>query len=172
LDNLDLKGLDAPVSTESGDLLLSNAELLFSSGSFRLPAGETATIPLRGLVAAGDGERSSEFPEETGEACAVVVPPGGVDYLVRVTGDSMMDAGILPGDRAFVRYQQNARPGDIVVAWVPGSGNVIKRYTQSPMGTFLHSENPDRAAYPPIPVTDETRIQGVVTRVERDFMGR
>ena len=163
LDSLDLSGLDAPVSTESDALTLS---------AFGFPAGTTASLPLRGLVAAGDGERSAEYPEDTGEAFTVVVPPGGADYLVNVTGESMIDAGILAGDRAYVRHQETARPGDIVVAFVPGNGIVIKRYTKSPMGTFLSSENPDRMTYAPIPVTTETRIQGVVTRVERNFLGR
>jgi 3'-5' exoribonuclease len=131
-----------------------------------------ALLPLRGLVAAGDGERSSETPVELGEAIAAALPPGGADYLTQVVGDSMIGAGIHEGDRAYVRHQETATPGDIVIAFVPGSGLVIKRFALTPEGSFLVSENPDTHAYPPIPIVEGTRIQGVVTRVERDLVRR
>ncbi|MES2459459.1 MAG: S24 family peptidase [Armatimonadota bacterium] len=131
-----------------------------------------ALLPLRGLVAAGDGERSSEVPVEMGEAIAALLPPGGADYLTQVVGDSMIGAGIHEGDRAYVRHQETAKPGEIVIAFVPGSGLVIKRFDVTTEGSFLFSENPDTRAYPPIPIVEGTRIQGIVTRVERDLVRR
>jgi 3'-5' exoribonuclease len=170
LDALDLAGLDAPVTRESDALTLRS--LPTPKDHLLVPAGATALLSLRGLVAAGDGERSAEFPVETGEDITVTIPPGGADYLVRVEGESMIEAGILPGDLAFVRHQETARSGEIVVALVPGRGNVIKRFGLTADGPALLSENPDREAYPPLPVTVETRIQGLVTRIERDLIRR
>ena len=126
-------------------------------------------LPLRGLVAAGDGERSSEETIHVGETIAAVLPPGGADYLTQVIGDSMIGAGIHEGDRAYVRHQETANPGDTVIAFVPGSGLVIKRFGITSEGSFLFSENPDTDAYPPLPIVEGTRIQGIVTRVERDL---
>ena len=159
LDTLDLGGMDAPVAPDA--LALSLADL---PADIRL-----LCLPVRGLVAAGDGERSSEEPEATGDRIAAVLPAGGADYVVAVTGESMIGAGILPGDRVYVRHQETATPGDLVIAYVPTSGNVVKRYAVTPQGALLLSENPDTDAYPPIPVTEVTRIQGIVTRIERDL---
>jgi SOS-response transcriptional repressor LexA len=131
-----------------------------------------ALLPLRGLVAAGDGERSSEEPVEMGDSIATILPPGGADYLTQVVGDSMIGAGIHEGDRAYVRHQETASPGDTVIAFVPGSGLVIKRFGVTSEGSFLFSDNPDTDAYPPIPIIEGTRIQGIVTRVERDLVRR
>ena len=167
LDTLDLRGLDAPVSAEADGLSLASLPAITIDRTGL--EGDLVRLPVRGLVAAGDGERSSEFPLDTGEELTVVLPSGGADYLVDVVGESMIEAGILPGDRAFVRHQETAASGDIVVAYVPSSGNVIKRFVTTPKGIFLKSENPDAGAYPPIPFTLETLIQGVVTRVERDL---
>jgi 3'-5' exoribonuclease len=163
LGSIDLNGFSegsAPSETISGGLTLRDMDSHF------------ALLPLRGLVAAGDGERSSEVPVEMGDPIATLLPPGGADYITQVVGDSMIGAGIHEGDRAYVRHQETANPGDTVIAFVPGSGLVIKRFGVTTAGSFLFSANPDKAAYPPIPIVEGTRIQGIVTRVERDMMRR
>jgi SOS-response transcriptional repressor LexA len=171
LDSLDLSGFpeNGPLpETVSGSLSLQD-----------LTRSQQATVdtnfvllPLRGLAAAGDGERSSEEPVAVGEPVAALLPPGGADYLIQVVGDSMIGAGIHEGDRAYVRHQETANSGDTVIAFVPGSGLVIKRFGVTSEGSFLFSENPDSRSYPPIPVVEGTRIQGIVTRVERDLVRR
>jgi SOS-response transcriptional repressor LexA len=171
LGDLDLGGLP-----EENTLFETVADSLRLGDLPQPPKPDTDTpfalLPLRGLVAAGDGERSSEVPVEMGEAVPTLLPPGGADYLTQVVGDSMIGAGIHEGDRAYVRHQETATPGDTVIAFVPGSGLVIKRFGVTPEGSFLFSENPDTEAYPPIPIIEGTRIQGVVTRVERDLVRR
>jgi 3'-5' exoribonuclease len=126
------------------------------------------TLPILGVVAAGDGIRSTE--ESDPEERAVLLPPGGAHFFLRVTGDSMIGAGILEDDLLLVRRQEEARLGQIVIAVVPGIGPVVKRLTESTETTvtsrFLTSENP---AYAPIPITSEVRLQGVVVRVEREM---
>ncbi|WP_394793781.1 S24 family peptidase [Armatimonas sp.] len=114
-------------------------------------------IPVRGLVAAGRGEESAEYSEET---LTVVPPEEGADYLVRVTGESLQGAGVQAGDLLFVQQHATPHPGDLVVAWLPGQGGVVKRFA----GDRLESAHPD---YPPIPLTEEVRIQGKVTGLLR-----
>ncbi|MBC8101647.1 MAG: HD domain-containing protein [Cytophagales bacterium] len=161
LDRLDLGGIP------EDDRLKETVADALSLGDLTV-----TLLPLRGLVAAGDGERGSEALLETGERIATTRPPGGADYLTQVVGDSMIGAGIHEGDRAYVRCQEIPSPGDIVIAFVPGNGVVIKRFGTTAEGSFLFSENPDTDTYPPIPIAEGTRIQGVVTRVERDLTRR
>jgi repressor LexA len=83
-------------------------------------------LPLVGRVAAGAPVLAEENIEEY-----VEVPPiaGGEDgeYVLRIAGDSMKDAGILDGDHVVVRPQDTARNGEIVVALV-GEEATVKRF--------------------------------------------
>ena len=74
------------------------------------------TLPLLGQIAAG----SPLLAEEAVEGEIAVPEPLGrdADFLLRVKGDSMIEAGILDGDIVVVRKQTDARPGEIVVALV------------------------------------------------------
>ncbi len=81
------------------------------------PAREAVPrLPLVGRIAAG----GPLLAEETIEDEIAVPEPLGrdADFLLRVTGDSMVEAGILDGDVVVVRRQRDARPGDVVVALV------------------------------------------------------
>ena len=74
------------------------------------------TLPLVGRIAAGGPLLAEEAIEDE---IAVPEPLGrDADFLLRVTGDSMIEAGILEGDVVVVRRQDDARPGDVVVALV------------------------------------------------------
>jgi len=83
------------------------------------PVGRTAsvpTLPLVGQIAAGGPLLAEESVEDE---IAVPEPLGrDADFLLRVKGDSMIEAGILDGDIVVVRKQTDARPGEIVVALV------------------------------------------------------
>jgi repressor LexA len=131
----------------------------------------TRRLRVLGLVAAGSPEQSAEEDSETREA---TLPPRGADYLVRVTGDSMVDAGLQEHDLLFVKTTETPRSGDIVVAQIAASGEVVKRFHREPAadgGTaniWLVSEN-GQENYPPIAVDVDTRIRGVVTGLLRDF---
>ncbi len=134
--------------------------------------GDLASLPMLGRVAAGPGDRSCEESREA-ETCMVLMPPGGADYLLYVSGDSMNGIGILEGDLLFVHRQVGARDGDVVEANIPGEGQVVKRYRATShstnpgaIGLALNSENP---AYAPIPLTAEIVIQGKAVSLLRDF---
>src|SRR4051794_9961840 len=79
------------------------------------PAAEARKLPLVGQIAAG----GPMLAEESIEGYVGVPEPlsrGGEEFLLRVKGDSMVNAGILDGDFVVVQKQQDARDGDIVVA--------------------------------------------------------
>ena len=82
------------------------------------PAAERSVprLPLVGRIAAGGPLLAEEAVEDE---IAVPEPLGrNADFLLRVTGDSMIEAGILDGDLVVVRKQDDARDGDVVVALV------------------------------------------------------
>ena len=96
-------------------------------------------LPVLGAVAAGQPMLAEENIEEY-----VSIPDmaGGGDgnYLLRIRGDSMKDAGILEGDHVVVHPQETARDGDIVVALL-GEEATVKRFFREPDHIRLQPEN-------------------------------
>ena len=120
-------------------------------------------LPLVGQVAAGQPVLAEENIEEYVDVPGLA---GGQDgeYLLRVRGDSMKDAGILEGDHVVVRPQSTAKDGQIVVALV-GEEATIKRFFKEDDHVRLQPENP---AMEPIRSTDVQvlgRVVGVFRRV-------
>ncbi len=99
----------------------------------------TEGLPLVGSVAAGQPMLAEENIEDY-----VSVPEmaGGGDgeYLLRIRGDSMIDAGILEGDFVVVRSQDSAQDGDIVVALL-GEEATVKRFFREADHVRLQPEN-------------------------------
>ncbi len=89
--------------------------------------GETVGIPVLGRVAAGNPLHAVENHDDTLQIDAALVPAGGKVFALVVTGDSMIDDGILDGDYLFVRQNTEARNGEIAVAMVDGEATV-KRF--------------------------------------------
>ena len=86
-------------------------------------------IPLVGDVAAGTDVLAQENVEELLPLPADFTGDGPV-FMVRVRGDSMIDAGILDGDYVVVRQGSEVRKGDIVVAGIPGEEGTVKTFTR------------------------------------------
>lgn len=80
-------------------------------------------------------------------------------YLVRVSGPSMIGAGIYDGDVLVVNRALEARSGNIVVAYVDG-GMTVKRLQISAAGVWLQPENTD---YKALAVTESLHVWGVAT---------
>jgi repressor LexA len=120
-------------------------------------------LPLVGQVAAGQPVLAEENIEEYIDVPDVA---GGEDgeYLLRVRGDSMKDAGIIENDFVVVRPQESATNGDIVVALV-GEEATVKRYFREPDHIRLQPEND---ALEPIRSKDVRvlgRVVGLLRRV-------
>jgi repressor LexA len=98
-------------------------------------------VPLVGDVAAGTGVLAAENIEET-----VPMPEdftgAGQLFMLRVRGESMIDAGILDGDYVVVRQQPTAEPGETVVAGIPGEEATVKTFLRRRNKIVLRPENP------------------------------
>ena len=123
-------------------------------------------LPLVGDIAAG----APLLAEENVEEYLAVPEPlarGGEEFLLRVKGDSMIDAGILDGDIVVVRRQQTARDGDIVVALAgddeAADEATVKRFFREDGRVRLQPEN---AALEPV-YARHVQILGKVVGVFR-----
>lgn len=119
-------------------------------------------LPLVGQVAAGSPVLAEENIEEYVDLPALA---GGdeADYLLRVRGDSMRDAGIMDGDHVVVQRRDSAADGEIVVALVDGEATV-KRFFREGDRVRLQPEND---AMEPIYVGADLEIAGRVVGVVR-----
>jgi len=96
-------------------------------------------LPLLGSVAAGQPVLAEENIEEYVSIPEIAGGQEG-EYLLRIRGDSMKDAGILEGDHVVVHPQETARDGEIVVALL-GEEATVKRYFKEPDHIRLQPEN-------------------------------
>ncbi len=124
----------------------------------------TGALPLVGQVAAGEPLLAEENIEEYVQIPTLAGGDEG-EYVLTVTGDSMIKAGIHDGDHVVVCTADTARDGEIVVALVGGSEATVKRFFKENDHVRLQPEND---ALEPIRSTEVTvlgRVVGVLRRV-------
>ncbi len=122
---------------------------------------EAAYVPLVGRIAAGGPILAEEAIEDIFPLPRQIVGEGNL-FLLKVVGDSMINAAIADGDWVVVRQQPVAENGDIVAAMLDGEATV-KTFKRSADHVWLMPHNP---AYTPIP-GDEAEILGKVVAVLR-----
>jgi repressor LexA len=122
---------------------------------------EAAYVPLVGRIAAGGPILAEEAIEDIFPLPRQIVGEGNL-FLLKVVGDSMINAAIADGDWVVVRQQPVAENGDIVAAMLEGEATV-KTFKRSADHVWLMPHNP---AYTPIP-GDEAEILGKVVAVLR-----
>ncbi len=98
-------------------------------------------VPLVGDVAAGAGVLAAENIEETLPLPEDFTGSGPL-FMLRVRGDSMIEAGILDGDYVVARQQPVADPGDVVVAGIPGGEATVKTFLRRRGTVVLRPANP------------------------------
>jgi repressor LexA len=98
-------------------------------------------VPLLGDVAAGTGVIAAEHVEEVLPLPEDFTGDGDL-FMLRVRGESMIDAGILDGDHVVVRVQPAADNGDIVVAGIPGDEATVKTFLRRRGKIVLRPSNP------------------------------
>lgn len=98
--------------------------------SFQMVRTEMASLPIIGTVAAGQPILAQENIESYFPIPAEVVPPGEA-FILKVKGDSMINAGIFSGDQIFVQSCNTAHNGDTVVALVDDSATVKTFYKEN-----------------------------------------
>jgi len=123
-------------------------------------------VPLVGDVAAGTGVLAAENVEET-----IPVPEDftgdGTLFMLRVRGDSMIDAGIFDGDYVVVRQQADAEAGDVVVAGIPGEEATVKTLVRRRGKVVLRPANPtmDEMVFEPGDVTVYGKVVSLLRRL-------
>ena len=131
-------------------------------------AADVHRLPLVGEIAAG-GPLLAEDNVEEHIAVPEPLAHGGEEFLLRVKGDSMVNAGILEGDLVVVRRSQSAENGDIVVALAgideAADEATVKRFFRDGRRVRLQPENDTlEPLYP-----DHVQILGIVTGVFRSL---
>jgi len=125
-------------------------------------------VPLFGcLLPAGFPSPADDHTEVPLDLTRLLFRHPASTFLARVSGDSMVGAGIHPGDLVAVDRARRPVDGSIVVAVVEGE-HTIKRLRQCDGRTWLEAEN---SRYPPLPVPTESGlvVWGVVTHVVHAF---
>ena len=130
---------------------------------FNLTRREVVNIPIIGSVAAGQPILATENIENYFPIPAEFLPNQEV-FMLRVKGDSMINAGIFDGDKILVRQQPTASDGDMVVALV-GDSATVKTYYKEDGHYRLQPENDTME---PI-LADEVSVLGIVFGVFRLF---
>lgn len=134
--------------------------------SLPLPSLAQLALPLVGRVAAGSPILAHEHIEQTYTVEAHLFPRKP-DYLLKVRGMSMRDAGILDGDLLAVQKTQTAQNGQIVVARL-GDDVTVKRFRQTASGIELIPENPDFDIIHINSETDHFSVEGLAVGLVRN----
>ena len=149
--------------------LPDKVEAVVSRGNIRpapQPANDVIEIPLHGRIAAG-------VPIEAFEGSAMLAVPAallgsGEHYALEVSGDSMVEAGILDGDYALIRRTETARDGEIVVALIEDSEATLKYFRRE--GAMIRLDPANRAydpqRYPPAHVRVQGKLSGILRRYD------
>jgi repressor LexA len=129
------------------------------------PANDVIEIPLHGRIAAG-------LPIEAFEDHSMLSVPaallgGGEHYALEVSGDSMVEAGILDGDYALVRRAETARDGEIVVALIDDSEATLKYFRRE--GAMIRLDPANRSYDPQRYAPNQVRVQGRLAGLLRRY---
>lgn len=123
-------------------------------------------VPLLGDVAAGTGVLAAENVEELLPIPEDFTGNGNL-FMLRVRGESMIDAGIFDGDYVVVRSQDSAEAGDTVVAGIPGEEATVKTFLRKRGKIVLRPANPtmDDLVYEPSDVTIYGKVVTLLRRI-------
>lgn len=130
--------------------------------------GEEVKLPyFPGGIRAGFPSPATDYEVESIDLNQELIKHREATFFARVIGDSMIDAGYMPGDLIVIDKSLEPQDGDVVVAWVDGddTGFTIKELDLSKQKEGIVRLVPHNKAYEPIIITPEQRsiIWGVVT---------
>jgi SOS regulatory protein LexA len=130
-----------------------------------IPGSIALPVKILGTVEAGFPSPAEEELVDTLSLNELLIQNPEATFLLKVSGDSMSGAGILPGDMVIVDKGQNPKSGDIVIAEVDGQWT-MKYLRKRGESVTLIPANPN---YESIRPKSELRIAGVVTAVVRKY---
>jgi repressor LexA len=128
-------------------------------------ANDVLEIPLHGRIAAGMPIEALEGQSSLSVPAALLGP--GEHYALEVSGDSMVEAGILDGDYALVRRTDTARDGEIIVALIEDSEATLKYFRRE--GSMIRLDPANRAYDPQRYSPDQVRVQGKLAGLLRRY---
>lgn len=128
-------------------------------------ANDVLDIPLHGRIAAGLPIEAMEGQSSLSVPAALLGP--GEHFALEVSGDSMVEAGILDGDYALIRKADMARPGDIVVALIDDAEATLKYFRNE--GNMVRLDPANRAYEPQRYSPAQVRIQGRLAGLLRRY---
>ncbi len=138
-------------------------EVVDATPSTAMLTGPTRDVPLVGRIAAGSPILAEEDVEDVLTLPEQLVGTGPV-FMLRVRGDSMVDAGILDGDLVVVRRQPTAENGEIVAALIDGEEATVKHLERRSDAIVLHPANEH---YEPMVFAEGVDVLGKVVSVLR-----
>lgn len=159
LKALEEKGYIEKDATPRGIQLLSSIKEKLDMAS------ESVKLPILGFIPAGGPVITEEYVNGYMTVGEELAKNGGDFFLLTVTGNSMIDAGIFEGDLVIVNSKKQPRDGDIVVALVDNA-NTLKRFVKKDGKVYLKAENKN---YNNIYPENELVVQGVVTALIRQY---
>jgi SOS regulatory protein LexA len=130
-----------------------------------IPGTIRDTVRLLGTVEAGWPSPAEEELADTLSLDELLIQNPAATFMLKVSGDSMSGAGILPGDMVLVDKGRTPKSGDIVIGEVDGEWTMKYLRKRGESVTLL----PANPAYQPIRPRKELRIAGVVTAVLRKY---
>lgn len=130
-----------------------------------LPGSIARPIRLLGTIEAGFPSPAEEELRDTISLDDMLIQNRQATYLLKVSGDSMSGAGIMPGDMVIVDRSRSAKSGDIVIAQVDGEWTM--KYLRKTAGAVVLV--PANPKYKPIKPKTELKVAGVVTAVVRKY---
>ena len=148
------------VDVRSADDVAKPAVITDVAGSDALP--EPTFVPVLGRIAAGGPILAEEAVEDIFPLPRELVGEGAL-FLLKVVGESMVDAAICDGDWVVIRQQNVADNGDIVAAMIDGEATV-KTFKRTGGQVWLMPHNP---AFDPIPGNDAAVLGKVVTVIRK-----
>ena len=128
-------------------------------------ANDTMEIPLHGRIAAGTPIEALQGTESFSVPAALLGP--GEHYALEVSGDSMVEEGILDGDFALIRKADSARDGEIVVALIDNEEATLKTYRRE--GQMIRLDPANRSYEPQRYDENRVQIQGRLAGLIRRY---
>jgi repressor LexA len=160
-----LEILKLPERAQNKSAALDSRPSLTRPSPTGIPANDVVELPLHGRIAAG-------APIEALEGQTTLPVPAallgtGEHYALEVSGDSMVDAGILDGDYALIRRSDVARDGQIVVALIEDAEATLKYFRKE--GSMVRLDPANRSYQPMRYTPNQVRVQGTLAGLLRRY---
>ncbi|HZB70459.1 MAG TPA: transcriptional repressor LexA [Sphingomicrobium sp.] len=144
---------------------IAPAKLATARPAIPAAANDTIEIPLHGRIAAGTPIEALQGTEGFAVPAALLGP--GEHYALEVSGDSMVEEGILDGDFALIRKVDTARDGEIVVALIDDSEATLKTFRHE--GSMIRLDPANRQYEPQRYRPEQVQIQGRLAGLIRRY---